>query len=97
MKKHVEPRLYATPEAAAARLVEIAKTLRVDRGYMPVGEWNGTFLKGGSATAAEYAAGRDKLIADGIIVMHECGSMFMWTAPQAGDELPGTSPAEIGA
>jgi hypothetical protein len=79
MKKYVdEKRPYFKPEAAAARLVEIAKSLRVDRGHMPVGEWNATFLKSGSGSVAEYAAGRDYLIAAGTIRMHECGSMFRW-------------------
>jgi hypothetical protein len=32
---------------------------------MPIVEWNGTFLRG--VNVAEYTAGRDKLIADGII------------------------------
>ncbi|KAA0076104.1 hypothetical protein [Tardiphaga sp. P9-11] len=79
MTKYVDDkRLYARPEAAAARLLEIAKALRVDQGHMPVGEWNGTFLKGGAGTVAEYTAGRDHLIESGVIKMHECGSMFRW-------------------
>lgn len=93
--KYVEPSTCATPEAAAARLIAIAKTLRVDRGHMPVGEWNSTFLKGGAGSVEEYSAGRDKLIADGVIVMHECGSMFMWATPQPGDDLPRTVGEEL--
>jgi hypothetical protein len=45
---------------------------------MPVGEWNGTFLKGGAGSVAEYSAGRDHLIETGVIEFHECGSMFRW-------------------
>jgi hypothetical protein len=59
--KPVAPRPYSDPAKAAERLVEIAKTLRVDHGRMPVGEWNSTFIWSDNATAAEYAAGRDKL------------------------------------
>lgn len=43
---------------------------------MSVGKWNSTFLSGGIANPAEYSAGRDKLIADGII--DECGGFIMW-------------------
>jgi hypothetical protein len=92
--KFIQPRPYSDPANAAQRLIEIAKTLRVDREHMPVGEWNGTFLKGGIASPAEYGAGRDRLIADGVIQMHECGSMFRWNSAYAGDDLPGTSVEE---
>jgi hypothetical protein len=77
--KFAEPRPYTAPEAAAARLLEIAKTLRNDKGHLPVGEWNGTFLKGGVGNVAEYTASRDKLINDGVIQMHGSGSIFMFT------------------
>lgn len=56
---------------------------------MPVGEWNSTFLRAGG-NVAEYAAGRDQAIADGVIEMHECGGMFIWKTPHAGDALPAT-------
>jgi hypothetical protein len=88
--KLIEPRPYADPAKAADKLIEIAKTLRVDKGRMPVGEWNDLFRRAGGSVA-EYAAGRDHAIAAGIIKMHESGSMFLWTAPQAGDDLPGTN------
>jgi hypothetical protein len=78
--RFIETRPYADPAEAATKLIEIAKTLRVDKGWMPVGEWNGTFLKGGGSPA-EYALGRDKLIADHVIEMHDCGSMIRWKAP----------------
>ncbi|WP_457492193.1 hypothetical protein [Tardiphaga sp. P5_C7] len=81
--KFVKARPYAEPADAAARLLEIAKTLRIDDGLMPIGEWNGTFLKGGGSVA-EYTAGRDKLISDGIIEMHECGGFIMWKSPDHG-------------
>jgi len=45
---------------------------------MSIGEWNGTFLRGGAGSVAEYTAGRDQLIADGIIQIHECGGFIMW-------------------
>jgi hypothetical protein len=76
--KFVKARPYAEPANAAARLLEIAKTLRIDDGLMPIGEWNSTFIWKDKASVAEYTLGRDKLIADGIIKMHECGGFFMW-------------------
>ncbi|SNS35515.1 hypothetical protein SAMN05216374_0951 [Tardiphaga sp. OK246] len=82
-EKYVQARPYAQPDAAAARLLEIAKTLRIDEGRMSVGDWNGSFLKGGG-NVAEYTLGRDKLIADGVIVMHECGGFIMWKSPDHG-------------
>jgi hypothetical protein len=83
-EKHVKDRPYAKPEAAAARLLEIAKTLRIDEGRMSIGERNGTFLRGGTANVEEYTAGRDKLIADGVIQIHECGGFIMWKSPDHG-------------
>jgi hypothetical protein len=85
--KFAEPSPYTAPEAAAARLLEIAKTLRNDKGHLPVGEWNGTFLKGGVGNVAEYTASRDKLINDGVIQMHGSGSIFMFTAEGAHKHL----------
>jgi hypothetical protein len=80
-EKFVKDRPYAQPEAAAARLLEIAKTLRIDEGRRSIGEWNGTFLRDGTGSVAEYTAGRDKLIADGVIQLHECGGFIMWKSP----------------
>jgi len=45
-------------------------------GRMPVGEWNGTLLKGGSA--GEY-------VSDGIIEMYERGATLMWKSSEAGE------------
>jgi hypothetical protein len=93
-EKHVKDRPYSKPEAAAARLLEIAKTLRIDDGLMPIGEWNSTFIWKDKASVAEYTAGRDKLVADGIIQIHECGGFIMWAKPGADGQLPGTNPPQ---
>ena len=77
--KPVDARPYAKPEAAAAKLIEIAQGLRVDEGRMSVGKWNDAFRAAGG-NVAEYSAGRDHAIASGIIQMHECGGFVMWTA-----------------
>jgi hypothetical protein len=92
-EKFIKDRPYATAEAAAERLLEIAKTLRIDDGLMPIGEWNSTFIWKDKASVAEYTLGRDKLIADGVIKMHECGGFFKWLEPGADGQLPGTNPA----
>ena len=89
-EKHIKDRPFAKPEAAAARLLEIAKTLWIDEGRIPIGEWNSTFIWKDKASVAEYTLGRDKLIADGIIKMHECGGFFMWKDQTPEGELPGT-------
>lgn len=75
---------YADAKAAMQRLLEIANGLRVDKGRMSVGEWNGQFLKEGGSIA-EYTAGRDLALAEGLIQMHECGGYVMFT--QAGKDL----------
>jgi hypothetical protein len=72
--KYVEPRPYTKPEAAAARLFEIAKAIGADRrGLVSIGAWNATFLNRDKANAAEYALGRDHLIASGLIEMDSSG------------------------
>lgn len=77
--KYVEPRPYAKPEAAAARLLEIAKAIGADRrGMIPIGAWNATFLNRDKASAAEYSHGRDHLIATGLIEMHGSGGYILW-------------------
>lgn len=78
--KYVEPRPYAKPEAAAARLIAIAKTLGIHEGRISAGKWNAAFVWDDKASVAEYTAGRDHLIATGVIQMHECGGFIMWTA-----------------
>jgi hypothetical protein len=87
-EKFAKDRPYAKPEAAAARLLEIAKTLRIDDGLMPIGEWNSTFIWKDKASVAEYTLGRDKLVADGIIQIHECGGFIMWKTVSSCVESP---------
>lgn len=72
-QKFSQKRPYAKPEAPARKLIEIAHSLPVDKGRMCVGKWNDLFRAAGG-NVAEYAAGRDQAIADGVIVMHECGA-----------------------
>jgi hypothetical protein len=86
LHKFKQERPYAKSEAAARKLIEIARTLPVDKGRMCVGKWNDLFRAAGGSVD-EYAAGRDQAIADGVIVMHECGGSVMFT--EAGADLSG--------
>ncbi|MDB5618385.1 hypothetical protein [Tardiphaga sp.] len=76
--KFVEPRPFSNPEAAARKLLEIAAGIIDVRGRVSVGAWNDAFRKAGG-NVAEYAAGRDRAIADGALRMHECGGFVMLT------------------
>jgi hypothetical protein len=82
-KKFTQERPYAKPEAAARKLIEIARTLPVDKGRMCVGKWNDLFRAAGGSVD-EYAAGRDQAIADGVLVMHECGGLVMFAGTASG-------------
>lgn len=78
-QKYVQARPYAKPEAAAARLLEIAKAIGADRrGMIPIGAWNATFLNRDKANVAEYTLGRDHLIAGGFIEMDGSGGYIVW-------------------
>jgi hypothetical protein len=77
-QKFAADRPFSNPASAARKLIEIARTLPVDKGRMCVGKWNDRFRAAGGSVD-EYAAGRDRAIADGVIVMHECGGFLMFT------------------
>jgi hypothetical protein len=79
LQKFKQERPYAKPESAARKLIEIARGLRSDQGRMCVGKWNDLFRAAGGSID-EYVAGRDQAIADGVIVMHECGGFVMFSA-----------------
>lgn len=81
--KYVEPRPFADPAAAAAKLLEIAAGLPADKGRICVGRWNNIFLAAGGSVA-EYAAGRDRAIADGELTMHECGGFVTLSSSMPG-------------
>ncbi|MDB5091798.1 MAG: hypothetical protein JWR09_5792 [Mucilaginibacter sp.] len=87
IQKFKQERPYAKPEAAARKLIEIARTLPVDKGRMCVGKWN-DLVRAAGGSVDEYAAGRDQAIADGVIVMHECGGFVMSTPTGAAVSEP---------
>jgi hypothetical protein len=81
-QKFAADRPFSSPAFAARKLIEIARTLPVDKGRMCVGKWNDRFRAAGGSVD-EYAAGRDQAIADGVIVMHECGGFIMFMPTDA--------------
>jgi hypothetical protein len=54
---------------------------------MCVGKWN-DLVRAAGGSVDEYAAGRDQAIADGVIVMHECGGFVMSTPTGAAVSEP---------
>jgi hypothetical protein len=76
--KFVEDRPYAKPDAAAARLLEIANGIDAPGGKVDVGQVNIIFLREGGSPN-EYRAGIELLKADGLIDMHDSGGFFTFT------------------
>ena len=84
--KFAETRIYADPETAARKLVEIASTIEpVQDGRIHIEKINAPFLYQERATPAEYGAGLRLAIERGWLVMHDSGTFVKFT--QAGAEL----------
>ena len=84
--KFAETRIYADPETAARKLVEIASTIEpVQDGRIHIEKINAPFLYQERATPAEYSAGLRLAIERGWLVMHDSGTFVKFT--QAGAEL----------
>ena len=84
--KFAESRIYADPETAARKLVEIARTIEpVQDGRIHIEKINAPFLYKERATPAEYSAGLRLAVERGWLVMHESGTFVKFT--QAGAEL----------
>ena len=77
--KSKEPRPLATPEAAMAKLLEIARGIEADgEGRIPIGAINHAFLDAGG-NAGEYGAAIYLAVADGWLEMHPSGSYVKLT------------------
>jgi hypothetical protein len=73
--KFAEPRPYADPEAAARKLVEIARSVEpVHDGRIYIEIINAAMLYKHKATPAEYVAGLDRAIARGWLWKHDSGT-----------------------
>jgi hypothetical protein len=86
--KYVEPRLYADPDAAARKIVELANEVAAEPlqdGRIHVEKLNGPMLFKLKATPAEYKAGLLRAIERGWLVLHESGTFVRFT--QAGTDL----------
>ncbi len=76
-------RPYAEPEAAAQRLLEIAKQVDpVMKGRIYIELINGPFLFRDRGSPAEYGAGLKLLIERKELMMHDSGT-FVWLPDQA--------------
>jgi hypothetical protein len=74
---------YADPEAAARKLIEIAKSVEtIQDGRIYIKEINGRFIFELKGTPAECSAGLKLLLARGWLDMHESGIFVKFT--QAG-------------
>jgi hypothetical protein len=81
-------RPFADPEAAARRLLEIAKqVVPVMKGRIYIEQINGPFLFRDRASPAEYGAGLKLLIERKELLMHDSGT-FVW--------LPDAEPTLLG-
>ena len=84
--KFAETRIYADPEIAARKLVQIASTIEpVQDGRIHIEKINAPFLYQERATPAEYSAGLKLAVERGWLVMHESGTFVKFT--QAGADL----------
>jgi len=84
--KYIEARLYADPEKAARRIIEIASTIEpVQDGRIYIELINGPFLFRDKGSSTEYGAGITRTIERGWLVMHESGTFVRFTP--AGAEL----------
>ena len=83
--KHAEVRPYATPEAAARKLLELAAGVQPINDRIHIEKINGPMLLDFKATPAEYGAGRDYAIAKGWLELDRSGTFVRFT--QAGAVL----------
>jgi hypothetical protein len=79
-------RPFASPEAAARKLIEIANSVEaVQDGRIHIEKINGPFLFELKGSPAEYGAGLELAIERGWLVLHESGTYVKFT--QAGADL----------
>ena len=77
--KFKEERPFANPEAAMAKLLEIANGLEADHaGRISVGAINHAFLNAGG-NVNEYGAAMHRAVADGWLEMHASGAYVKLT------------------
>jgi hypothetical protein len=78
--KFVAPRLFADPEVAARKLLELANAFEpIQDGRIYIEKINEPFLYQLRGTPAEYKAGLDCAIAKGWLELHESGTYVRFT------------------
>jgi hypothetical protein len=78
--KYAEARLYADPELAARRLMDIANSIEAGQeGRIFIEKINYPMLFKDGASPAEYWAGLQRAIAKGWLVLHESGTFVTFT------------------
>ena len=85
IRKLIEPRPFADPEAAARKLMEIANSTEPVQDGIHIELINWPFLHELRGTPAEYSAGLKLAIDRGWLWLHESGTYVKFT--QAGAEL----------
>jgi hypothetical protein len=86
MNKFVDARPYADPEAAARKIMEIAKGLgEVWDGRLFTEKLNFPMLSDFRASPAEWRAGVDRAVENGWLWAHESGTYYRFT--QTGKDL----------
>ena len=84
--RFAEPRPYADPEKAAQRLLQHARAFEtIQDGRIYIEKINGPFLFEDNSTPEEYAAGLQRCIDRGWLIIHESGTYVKFT--QAGADL----------
>lgn len=87
MKKHVEPRPYADPEAAARKLVQLAASIEpVQDGRIHIEKINAAFLFTLGGKGSEFGAGIRRAVEKGWLDLHESGTYVRLLTP--GESLP---------
>lgn len=87
--KHVTPRPFASPEAAARKLVELAAGVEpVQDGRIHIEKINAPFLFDLKASGAEFGAGLAFAIERGWLELHESGT-YVRLHPAGEDLLAG--------
>jgi len=83
--KYATARLYADPEKAARRILEIANAVEPIKGRIHIEKINEPFLFRDRGSPAEYGAGLKFAIERSWLKMHESGTFVAFTL--AGAEL----------
>ncbi|MCW2077842.1 UNVERIFIED_ORG: hypothetical protein M2193_000017 [Bradyrhizobium japonicum] len=86
--KHVEPRPFADPQAAARKLLELAAGVEPVNGRIHIEKINAPFLSknGCKGTGAEFGAGIRYAVEKGWLDLHESGT-FVTLLPHGEDLL----------